>query len=204
MAPIHLNIDPLLIEGVLVGTIGTIAATICVKAAIAVSREAKAKRSSIETTQELPPDLANRLSMTVGGSCRMGDPLNLHFILADPAVFLLQIDLANPLDKGAKTFSCMQANPSVFVATVEPKVVERWYNANGYWQGETKKLPIAVMFTLGGHAGCRTIWVEMYPGASEDSQLSRDASFSWFVEGPCKGPAPAAAPISTRTGTDRR
>ena len=204
MAPIHLNIDPVLIEGVLVGTIGTIAATICVKAAIAVSREAKASRTSIQTTQELPPDLANRLSMTVSGSCRMGDPLILHFVLADPAVILLQIDLANPLDKGAKTFSCVQVNPGVFVVTVEPKVVERWYNANGYWQGETKRLPIAVMFTLGGHAGCRTIWAEMYPGTLENSQFSGDASFSWFVEGPCKSPVPTPAPIFTRTGTDRR
>ena len=204
MAPIHVNIDPFLIEGVLVGTIGTIAATICVKAAIAVSREAKAKRGSIETTQKFPLNLANRLSMTVSGSCRMCNPLNLHFILADSAVILSQIQLANPLDRGAKIFSCVQANPGVFVATVEPKVVERWYNANGYWQGETKKLPIAVLFTIGGHAGCRTIWVEMYPGTLENSQFSGDASFSWFVEGPCKSPVPTPAPIFTRTRTDRR
>lgn len=204
MAPIHVNIDPVLIEGVLVGTIGTIAATIYVKAAIAVSREAKAKRSSIETTQELPPDLANRLSMTVVGSGRVCDPLNLHFMLTDPAVTLVRIELANPLDKGAKTASCVKATDELFVATLEPKVVERWYNGNGYWKGETKKLPIAVLFTIGGHAGCRTIWVEMYPGTLGDSQLSGDASFAWFVEGPCEGPGPTAAPISTRTGTDRR
>ena len=204
MGPIHVNIDPFLIEGLLVGTIGIVAATVAVIAAVAVSRETRTKGSPIAADPGMPPVLANRLSMTVGGSGRMCDPLNLHFILADPSVTLLQLELANPLDKGAKTVPCMPANPGVFVAAVEPKVVERWYNANGYWEGETKKLPICILFTIGGHAGCRTIWVEICPGRLEASRPPDDASFAWFVVGPCLSPNPRTAPVPRRTGTDRR
>jgi hypothetical protein len=204
MGPIHLNIDPVLIEELLVGTIGTVAATVGVIAAVAVSREARTKGKTIETIGGLPPVLGNRLSMTVGGGGSMWDPLNLHFSLADPAVTLLRIELANPLDKGARTASCVKAAPGLFIAAVEPKVVERWYNANGYWEGETKKLPIGVLFTVGGHAGCRTIWVAMCPIRLEDSGPSDDTSFAWYVEGPCSMPVPTAAPIPSRAGTGRR
>src|SRR3954449_4571460 len=102
MGPIHVSIDPALIEGLLVGTIGIVAATVGAIAAVAVSREARTKRRSLVTAHGLPPVLANRLAMTIGGSARICDPLNLHFFLTDPAVTLLQIELANPLDKGAK------------------------------------------------------------------------------------------------------
>jgi len=36
--------------------------------------------------------------MIVEGRGRMTEPLHLHFTLADPAVALIQIELANPLD----------------------------------------------------------------------------------------------------------
>jgi hypothetical protein len=202
MAPIHVSIDPVVVEALLVGTIGIIAATVGVIAAIAVAHQARS--SPTEADQDLLPVLANRLSMTVGGGGRMCDPLNLHFILTDPAITLLRIELANPLDKGARTAPCMKAAPEVFIAAVEPKVVERWYNANGYWKGETKKLPIRVLFTVGGHAGCRTIWVAMSPIKLESSKLSDDLDFAWFVEGPCSRPLPTPASMPSRTGTERR
>jgi hypothetical protein len=128
----------------------------------------------------------------------------LHFILTDNAVTLLRIELANPLDKRARTARCVKAAPGVFIAAVEPKVVERWYNANGYWKGETKKLPICVLFTVGGHAGCLTIWVAMSPIKLESSGLSADMDFAWFVEGPCSRPLPTPASMYSRTGTERR
>jgi hypothetical protein len=181
-----------------------IVATVGVIAGLAFSREAKPKGRAGEKATGLPPVPARPLSMTVGGTSRMCDPLNLHFFVSDPAVNLLQIELANPLDKGAKTFPCVKTAPEVFVAAVEPKVVERWYNANGYWEGETKKLPVCLLFTLGGHAGCKTIWVEMCPGRLEDAGPPDDASYAWFVEGPCASPLPQSAPIFRRTGTDRR
>jgi hypothetical protein len=124
MAPIHVNIDPVLVEGLLVGTIGIVAATVGVIAAIAVARQARGSPTD-EADQDLLPVLANRLSMTVGGGGRMCDPLDLHFILTDNAVTLLRIDLANPLDKRARTARCVKAAPGVFIAAVEPKVVER-------------------------------------------------------------------------------
>src|ERR1700739_922377 len=151
MASIHVNIDPGVLEGLLLGMIGIVAATVGVIAAIAVARQARG--NSTEADPELLPVLANRLSMSVSGGGRMCDPLNLHFILTDPAVSLLSIELANPLDKGARTAPCVKAGPEVFIAAVEPKVVERWYNANGYWKGETKKLPICWVFMSGGGAG---------------------------------------------------
>jgi len=202
MASIHVNIDPGVLEGLLLGTIGIVAATVGVIAAIAVARQARG--NSTEADPELLPVLANRLSMSVSGGGRMCDPLNLHFILTDPAVSLLSIELANPLDKGARTAPCVKAGPEVFIAAVEPKVVERWYNANGYWKGETKKLPICVLFTAGARAGCRTIWVAVSPIKLRHTGLSDDLDFAWFVEGPCSKPLPTPAPMPRCTGTERR
>jgi hypothetical protein len=148
MAPIHVSIDPVVLEALLVVTIGIVAVTVGVIASIAVARQARG--SPPETDQDLLPVLANRLSMTVGGGGRMCDPLNLHFILTDPAITLLRIELANPLDKGAGTAPCVKAAPEVFIAAVEPNVVERWYNPTNIGKGETKKLPIRVLFTVEG------------------------------------------------------
>jgi hypothetical protein len=200
MSPIHVSIAPAVLEGLLLGTIGTVAVTVGVIAAIAVVRQARG--SSTEADQELLPDLASRLSMTVGGGGRMCDPLNLHFILTDPAVTLLRIELANPLDKGARTAPCVKAAPEVFIAAVESKVVERWYDANGYWEGETKKLPIRLLFTVGAHAGCRTIWVAMRPITLKSSGLSDDLEYAWFVEGPCSRPRRTRASMPSRTDTE--
>ena len=204
MGPIHVRIDSALIEELVLSTIGIVVATVGVIVGLTLSREAKRKARTDAKATGLPPVLDRRLSMSVGGTGRMCDPLNLHFFVSDPAVNLLQIELANPLDRGAKTIRCVKTAPEVFVAAVEPKVVERWYNANGYWEGETKKLPVCVFFTLGGHAGCVTIWVEMCPGRLEDARPPDDASYAWFVEGPCASPLPGMAPIVRRTGTDRR
>src|SRR6201998_359648 len=202
MASIHVNIDPGVLEGLLLGTIGIVAATVGVIAAIAVARQARG--NSTEADPELLPVLANRLSMSVSGGGRMCDPLDLHFILTDPAVSLLRIELANPLDKVPRVVPCLKPACGGVVAAWEPKVVERWYNANGYWKGETKKLPIHVLFTVGGHAGCRTIWIAMSPIKLESSGLSDDLDFAWFVEGPCSRPLQTPASMPSRTGTERR
>jgi len=200
----NLSIDPALLEWLLVGTIGIVAAVALVIAAIEVARHARG--SPADADPELLPVLANRLSMTVGGGGRISDPLNLHFILADPAVSLLRIELPNPLDKGARTAPCVkaEASPEIFVAAVEPKVVERWYNANAYWKGETKKLPIRVLFKVGGQAGCRTIWVTMSPVNLRSSATPDDRDFAWFVEGPCSRALPMPAFMPGRTGTETR
>lgn len=199
MAPLHVSLDSTLLEGLLVGTIGIVAATVGIIAAVAVARQARG--SPAEPDQELLPVLANRLSMTVGGGGRMCDPLNLHFILTDPAVTLLRIELPNPLDKVTRTAPCMKAAPELFIAAVEPKVAERWYNANGYWKGETKKLPIRVLFTVGAHAGCRTIWVEVSPIKLENSD---DLDFAWLVKGPCSRLLSTPAFMPSRTGSEKR
>jgi hypothetical protein len=174
--------------------------TVDVIAAIAVARQARASHG--EADQELLPVLANRLSMIVHGGGRTCAPLSLHFILTDPAIALLRIELTNPLDKGARTAPCVKAAPEVFIAAVEPKVVERWYNANRYWKRETKKLPVRVLFTVGAHAGCRTIWVAVSPIKLERSGLPDDLDFAWFVEGPCSRPLHTPESMPGRTGTE--
>ena len=50
-----------------------------------------------------------------------------------------------------------------FVAAVEPKVAQRWYNANRYWNGEYEAASHASFLGNGGHATCHTIWVMMSP-----------------------------------------
>jgi len=200
MAPLHFSIDPVVLEGLLVGTIGIVAATVSVIAAIAVARQARAGPD--EADQDLLPVLANRLSMIVRGGSRRCDPLSLHFILTEPAITLLRIDLTNPLDKRARTAPCVKAAPEVFIAALEPKVVEHWYNANRYWKGETKKLPIRVLFTVGAHAGCQTIWVAVSPIKLARSGLADDLDFAWFVEGPCSRPLHTPESMPGRTGTE--
>lgn len=82
---------------------------------------------------------------------------------------------------------CAKAAPELFIAAVEPKVVDRWYNANGYWDGETKRVPICMHFVVSGRAECQTIWVAMKPIKVENSVPSDD--LNWFVEGPCSRPS---------------
>ena len=144
----QVSIDPGVLQWLLVATIGIVVAVVGVVAAIEVSRQASGSSTEADWESLLAP--ANRLSMTVGGVGRICDPLNLRFVLADPAVTLLRIELPNPLDRGARIAPCVkaEATPKIFMAAVEPKVIERWYNANAYWEGETKKLPIRVFLEL--------------------------------------------------------
>jgi hypothetical protein len=201
MALMPVNIDPGVAEGLLVGTIGIVAAVVAVIAAIMVARQARG--GSAEEDQELLSVMASRLSMTVSGGGRMSDPLNLQFVFTDPAITLFQIELSSPLDKRLRTAPCVKAAPGIFNAAVEPRVVERWYNANGYWEGETKKLPIRVLFEFGGQAAQRTIWVTMSPVKSQRPGLPNDMDFTWLVEGPCSRSLPAIASVPRRTRIEK-
>ena len=101
--------------------------------------------------------------MIVAGQDRTSAPLHLRFTLSDPTITLLRIEIANQLDKRAECAQCVKEGTGVFLTTADPKVVQRWYNANPYWDGETKQLPIRACFTTNGSAICRTIWVRMRP-----------------------------------------
>lgn len=93
--------------------------------------------------------------------------------------------------------------PRIFLAEVEPKVIQRWYNANPYWNGETKQLPIQVFFLTDGEAACRTIWVTMCPRTIRRSGPSDVGDSAWFLEGPCLIANPRLARMFSRTGADR-
>ena len=139
----HFNLDPVVLIG-LVGIIGAVA--IVVGATAAMEAVSQARGILPTADEELLLVQPMRLSMIVAARGRMSEPLHLRFTLADPAVTLIQIELANQLDREARTAQCVKTAPKVFVAEVEPKVVQRWYNANPYWNGETKQLPIQVSF----------------------------------------------------------
>ncbi len=126
--------------------------------------------------------VALKLSWQPMGYCIGAD---LHFTLSDPAVALFRIEIPNQLDKEARIAQCAKEAPRVFVATVEPKVIQRWYNANPYWNGEMKQLPIRVFLRTQGHAWCQTIWVAMRPRMKLCSRLPDVSDFEWFLEGPC-------------------
>ncbi len=201
MALIEFSIDPVVVEALLVGTIGIIATVVGV---ITVMKAAhQGSDSPAKADREMLPVLTERLSMTVAAQGKMSEPLVLCFTLSDPAVTLLRIEIANQLDKGMLTVQCVEAAPKTFLAEVEPKVVQRWYNANPYWEGETKQLPIQVFFISGQEAVCRTIWVTMCPRTIRRSGLSDVGDFAWFLEGPCSRANPRLAQMSSRTGTDR-
>jgi hypothetical protein len=202
MALIQVSIDPVVVEALLLGSIATIAVVV---GAIALMKAApQAIGSPTNTEQEILPVLAERLSMTVAARGRMSDPLILSFTLSDPAVTLLRMEIANQLDNGAGTAECVEAAPKIFLAEVEPEVVQRWYNANPYWDGETKQLPIQVFFISGQRAACRTIWVTMCPRKIPSSGLPYVSDFVWFLEGPCSRAIPKLAQMPSRTRSESR
>jgi len=123
--------------------------------------------------------------MIVGAQNRMNEDLIFQFTLTEPDIILLRIELANQLEKTVGDAECLSVDPMIFVAAVEPKVVQHWYNANRYWDGETKRLPMRVFFCAGGQATCRTVWVMMSPSrAPTAGPIDLDDS-SWLLDGPC-------------------
>ncbi len=201
MTPIPVSIDPIVVEEILIGTIGAIASVI---GAIAVMKAApRAQDGPTKAEQRALSGPAGRLSMSVAAQAKTSDPLNLRFTLPKPEITLLRIELANQLDKGAGTAQCIKEAPQRFVATVEPKVVQRWYNANPYWDGETKQLPIRVSFITRGQAGCQTIWATMCPRMMPDSGSPDAGACEWCLKGPCPRIHPALALVPRRTRSMR-
>jgi hypothetical protein len=201
MTLIQVSIDPVVMEGLFAGMIGTIAAVVGAIALIKATAQARGGPTKAE--QGMISVLAGRLSMKVAAQNGMSDPLNLHFTLSDPAVTLLRIEIPNQLDKGARIAQCVKEAPRVFVATVEPKVIQRWYNANPYWSGETKQLPIRLFLRTKGHAGCQTIWVTMSSRTMPTSVLPDVSDFEWLLEGPCSRTHSTLALFPSRTRTER-
>lgn len=197
----QVSIDPIVIVVLLVGAIGVLAAVIGTVSAVRAVREARGSPTDLD--EEPLRILAGRLSMIVAAQGNISDPLNLRFTIANPAVTLLRIELANQLDKSTGSAGCEQASPGVFIATVESKIVQRWYNANPYWDGETKQLPIRVFFTAHGQAASRTIWVTMSSRTTPSPGIHNVSDFAWFLEGPCSRAAPTPTPMSGRIPNKR-
>jgi hypothetical protein len=202
MALIQVSIDTVVVTEILLGTIGAVAAL--VGAVLVLTAPPRAKRASGKAEQGTIAVVARRLSMIVAAQDRTSDPLTLRFTLADPFITLIRIEIANQLDKGAGTAKCVEEAPRIFAAKVEPKVVQRWYNANPYWDGETKQLPIRVSFVSNGQAASETIWVRMSPRKMPGSEHRDESDFAWFLEGPCSKALPTLARMPSRARTDRR
>lgn len=201
MTLIPVSIDPIVVEEILIGTIGAIASVV---GAIAVMKAVpRAQGSPTKAEQRALSGPAGRLSMSVAAQAKASDPLNFRFTLPTPGITLLRIELANQLDKGAGTAQCVKEAPQKFVATVEPKVVQRWYNANPYWDGETKQLPIRVSFITNGQAGCQTIWATMCPRMMPGSGYPDADVCEWCLKGPCTRASPALAIVPSRTHSVR-
>ncbi len=164
----------------------------------------QARRRTPETDLEIFPVPVGPLSMTVSAQQRTSDPLNLRFTVSDQNVTLLCIEIANQLDKGAETSQCVEAAPGVFVASLDPVVVQRWYNASPYWDGETKQLPIRVSFLANGQAASRTIWVAVSQVPISGRRHGDDSGFAWFLEGPCLRDVPAPKQIPYLPRASRR
>ena len=165
----------------IVGTIGVFAAVVGV---IAVIKAAIQSTGPTKTTEGTPLGLTGPLTMSVAARSRANVPMKLRFTLSDPSVTLLRIEIANQLNKKTECAQCVREAPRVYVAKVEPLVVQSWYNGNPYWEGETKQLPIRVSFVTNGQAVCRTIWVKMHPQAIAGAEIPDASDFGWFLEGP--------------------
>lgn len=165
----------------IVGAIGVFAAMVGVIAVIETAIQASA---SANARQPTPADLTGRLTMSVAARSRANRPMNLRFTFSDPAVTLFRIEIANQLSRKTESAKCVKEAPRVYVAKVEPTVVQSWYNGNPYWDGEIKQLPIRVSFVANGQAECRTIWVKMRPQAISGAAVPDASDFAWFLEGP--------------------
>lgn len=201
MPLIPVSIDPIVVEGILIGTIITIASVV---SAIAVMKAApQTKGSPSRAESRAISGSAGSLSMSVAAQAKTSDSLNLRFTLPNPDITLLRIELANQLDKGTGTAQCIKEASRMFVATVEPKVVQRWYNANPYWDGETKQLPIRVSFITKGQAGCQTIWATMSSRTMAGSGSPDAGIYEWVLRGPCTRAHPALALMPRQTRRTR-
>jgi len=171
------------VSTLLVGMIGTFAVVAGSVTAAKFARRTRVRLAS--AGKRTHSFLGERLPMIVAAQNKMSDRLILRFTLSDPAVTLFRIELANQLDKTVGIAECLNLHPKSFVAAVEPKVAQHWYNANRYWNGETKQLPMRVFMGDGGHAACHTIWVMMSPVTPPDSGPTDVDDFTWLVDGPC-------------------
>jgi hypothetical protein len=174
--------DPNTLSALLVGTVGTLA---IVAGSIAAHVTRRANVRPAKAGKGAHSVLAAHPSMTVHAQNKMNEHLILVFKVSDPAITLFRVQLDNQLDQTVGPIQCLKIDPQIFVAAAEPKVVQRWYNANPYWNGETKRLPIRVFMGDGGHAACRTIWVMMSPGAPAGSGPTDVENFTWLLDGPC-------------------
>jgi len=174
--------DPNTLSALLVGTVGTLA---IVAGSIAAHVTRRANVRPAKAGKGAHSVLAAHPSMTVHAQNKMNEHLILVFKVSDPAITLFRVQLDNQLDQMVGPIQCLKIDPQIFVAAAEPKVVQRWYNANPYWNGETKRLPIRVFMGDGGHAACRTIWVMMSPGAPAGSGPTDVENFTWLLDGPC-------------------
>ena len=199
MALIGVSIDPARVGELILGAIGTIAAM--VGAIAAIQATLRAKSIPAEADQGSLPTRAKGPPMTVVAQGRISEPLILRFTLVDTGVTLLRIEVANQLDQGVRTAQCVEAAPRIFIAELEARTVQRWYNGNAYFDGETKQLPIQVFLRSNGHAECRTIWVAMSPRTISNPGLLEVSDPIWFLEGPCQRATPKLAHMPSRTGT---
>ena len=174
--------DPNTLSALLVGTVGTLA---IVAGSIAAHVTRRANVRPARAGKGAHSVLAAHPSMTVHAQNKMNEHLVLVFKVSDPAITLFRVQLDNQLDQTVGPIQCLKIDPQIFVAAAEPKVVQLWYNANPYWNGETKRLPIRVFMGDGGHAACRTIWVMMSPGAPAGSGPTDVENFTWLLDGPC-------------------
>ena len=174
--------DPNTLSALLVGTVGTLA---IVAGSIAAHVTRRANVRPAKAGKGAHSVLAAHPSMTVHAQNKMNEHLILVFKVSDPAITLFRVQLDNQLDQTVGPIQCLKIDPQIFVAAAEPKVVQLWYNANPYWNGETKRLPIRVFMGDGGHAACRTIWVMMSPGAPAGSGPTDVENFTWLLDGPC-------------------
>jgi hypothetical protein len=190
---IQVSIDPVV---AVLSTVGAVAGV--VGAIAAIKGSPKAIGAPVTAEQEIEAFLASRLSVNVSAQDRTSDPLNLVFTLSDPKVALLRIEIANQLDRVAGSAQCLETSPGIYVASVEPKIVQRWYNANPYWNGEIKLLPIRVFYLAQGLAACRTIWVTMSPLIMPRSGVREEGDLAWSIEGQRARAVPELAPVPMR------
>jgi len=177
------SIDLNSISALLAGTVGTLA--VMAGSIAAATASSHSHIHSAKAMKRSHSFLVERVFITVDAHNKISEQLILRFKIADPDITLFRIELATQLDKAPGIIDCVKVDAQTFVAAAEPKLVQRWYNANRYWNGETKQLPIRVFLRSGSQAVCRTIWVMMSPSSPQGSDPADVGDFIWLLEGPC-------------------
>lgn len=128
--------------------------------------------------------LVNRISITVQARGPVIEPLQLDFELNDVGVELRKVDLINGQQMLYGSFVCVAADPSHFVATIDPNTVRNWASGCGN-PGPLIRVQVRAYLYLNGKEVKRVFSVDLSRGQQPIGDNARTFQPIWLLSGRC-------------------